>query len=128
MDPVTLILDDRPNRREHIIRVISKLPTKDGEVWDIRVAPYVKRRSLEQNAPLHLNFQKVALATGADIESVKEGYKQTFLAGKETDFHGRKVVVYPQTSKMNTKDMRDFMDQVEADAIESFGVILEQNY
>ena len=123
-DPVTLILDDRPNRKEHILRVIGKLPTKDGQVWDIRIGPYIARRSLEQNARLHLIFSKVALATGSDIESVKLGYKAMFLAGRETKFGDRKIIIYPRTSKMNKKELRDFMDQCEENAISEFGVIL----
>ena len=123
-EPVTLILDDRPNRREHILRVIGKLPTKDGQVWDIRIAPYVARRSLEQNARLHLIFSTVALATGSDIESVKLGYKAMFLAGRETKFGDRTIIVSPQTSNMNKKELRDFMDQCESHAISEFSVIL----
>jgi len=126
VNPVTMILDDRPARREHILRVISKLPTKDGEVWDIRVGPFVKLRSLSQNARLHLIFQKVAQVTGSDIESVKAGYKQMFLAGRETDFGDKKVVVYPKTSRMNSQELRNFMDQAESHAISEFGVFLEE--
>jgi len=122
--PVTLILDDRPARREHILRVIGKLPTKDGQVWDIRIGPYVQKRTLEQNARLHLIFSKVAALTGGDIESVKLGYKALFLAGKEGDFAGRKIIIYPRTSKMNKAQLREFMEQVEAHAISEFGVIL----
>lgn len=124
MDPVTIILD-RPARRDYAIKVIGRLPVEDGEVWDLRISKYVARRTLEQNARLHLIFQKVALATGGDIESVKLGYKAMFLAGKETDFQGRKVVLYPQTSRMNKAELNSFMEQCEMDAISSFGVILD---
>ena len=122
--PVTIILD-RPARKEHALKVISRLPVEDGEVWDVRISKYVARRTVEQNARLHLIFSKVALATGSDIESVKLGYKAMFLAGTETDFHGRKIVVYPQTSKMNKKELNSFMEQVETHSITEFGIILD---
>jgi hypothetical protein len=124
MEPTTIIVD-RPLKREYALKVIGKLPVEDGEVWDIRIGKYIARRTLQQNARLHLIFQKVALETGSDIDSVKLGYKAMFLAGKETEFHGRKIIVYPQTSKMNKQELNSFMDQVETHAITEFGVILE---
>ena len=96
----------------------------DGQIWDVRISLYVARRTLQQNARLHMLFQKVALATGSDIESVKLGYKAMFLAGKQTDFHGRRITVYPKTSKMSKKELASFMEQVESHAIQEWGVFL----
>ena len=126
MNPVTIQVD-RASKRDYALRIIGKLPVEDGEIWEVRVGKYVPRRTLQQNNRLHLIFSKVALATGGDIESVKQGYKEMFLAPKETTFHGRKIKTWPKTSEMKRDELATFMDQVESDGISSWGVILEHD-
>lgn len=116
---------DSPKKRDRVASLIGKLP--EDQVWDVTVKEYEPRRTLEQNARLHLIFSMVAKATGSDIESVKLGYKALFLPGKEADFHGHKVTVYPKTSKMSKKQLRAFMDQVESHAISEHGVLIGDN-
>ena len=122
-DEGQLFIVDSEGKRARAAGILAKLPL-DGRIWDVRIRPYVARRSHEQNARLHLLFQHVADSTGSDIESVKLAYKGMFLAGKESEFQGRKVVVYPKTSKMNKKELNAFMEKCESHAITELGVFL----
>lgn len=121
----TFILSDE-KARERIAKRIAAMPL-DGELHQVIVKPYEKRRTVQQNARLHLIFAEVAKATGADIESVKLGYKAKFLPGKEAAILGRTVTVYPKTSAMTVQQLNDFMFAVETHAIEEFGVLLGEN-
>lgn len=118
-----MFIIDSALKLERVVNLLRRLPI-DGHMWDVSVKLWKPRRTLEQNARLHLLFQHVANSTGGDIESVKLGYKAMFLAGKETAFGGRKIMVYPKTSKMNRKDLADFMTACESHAISEFGVFL----
>ena len=120
--PATFIVDSE-QKRQACVRTILRLPLGE-KVWDITVKQWRPRRSLSQNARLHKIFQLVAQETGGDIESVKLGYKQMFLAGKESIFQGRKQIIYPRTSQMNRKELADFMDAVESHAITEWGLVL----
>ena len=125
MNPALFIIDS-PDKRARCARRVEALPL-EGQIWDIRIAEWEPKRSLEQNARLHLIFHRVAQATGNDPESVKLGYKAMFLPGKEAELLGRKVTVYPKTSRMSKAALRSFMDQCEAHAISEFGILSGEN-
>ncbi len=125
MIPALYIIDS-PEKRERLSKRILALPV-DGEIWDVRIKLWEPIRSLEQNARLHLIFHRVAQATGNDLESVKLGYKRMFLPSVASTVFGRRIEVYPKTSKMNKAQLREFMDQVEAHAISEFGIVLGEN-
>lgn len=123
--PALFVIDDEQKRERCAKRVLA-LPL-DGQIWDVRIAEWEPRRSLEQNNRLHLIFHRVAQATGNHPESVKLGYKHLFLPRKEVEFQGRKIIVYPKTSRMNKTELRTFMDQVESHAISEFGIVLGED-
>lgn len=129
MSEPRLFILDRPERRASLLRVIQHLPLEDGQIWDVRIKEWEPKRSTAQNARLHLIFSEVAKFTGSDVESVKLGYKAMFLPGKESESLGRKVVIYPKTSRMSVKMLNEFMAAVEAHAISEFGVLVgDSNY
>jgi hypothetical protein len=125
MTPALYIVDT-PEKRSRLAKRIEALPV-EGEVWEVMVKEWEPRRSLEQNARLHLIFHRVAQKIGDDLESVKLGYKALFLPGKEVDFHGHKVMVYPKTSRMTKAQLNDFMLAVETHAITEHGIVLGEN-
>ena len=122
MTPTTILIDT-PAKRDRAVKWLAQIPV--DEALELTLRPYKPTRSLQQNARLHKLFGIVADATGNSIEAVKIGYKAKFLVGEPTEFRGQKLMVYPRTSKMNTKELAQFMDQVESDAIAEFGVWLE---
>jgi len=121
-----LYIVDSEDKRTRCARRVEALPL-DGQIWDVRIAEWEPRRSLEQNARLHLIFHRVAQKIGDDLESVKLGYKQLFLPGKESIFHGKRVTVYPKTSKMTKAQLNEFMEKVEVHAISEHGIMIGEN-
>lgn len=117
---------DTKDKRSRCARRVEALPL-EGEVWEIRIAPWEPKRSLEQNARLHLIFHRVAQATGNDLESVKLGYKAMFLPAQEVSVLGRRVTLYPKTSRMTKSELREFMDRCEEHAISEFGILLGED-
>ena len=119
------VIDDEA-KRDRLAKRVLALPL-EGQIWDVTIKEWAPKRSLEQNARLHLIFHRVAQASGSDIESVKLGYKALFLPGKKAMFHGREVVVYPKTSKMSKQALNSFMEQCETHAISEYGIVLGEN-
>ena len=123
MNAPALFMLTTPESQSRCARRILALPL-EGVTWEVSIKEWEPKRSLEQNARLHLIFHRVAQATGNDLESVKLGYKSMFLPGKEAMFHGRKIVVYPKTSKMSKAALNSFMEQCEVHAISEYGIVL----
>lgn len=124
MSPATFVLDT-PEKRERCAKRINALPL-EGEVWDVTVKPWEPIRSVKANNRLHLIFYRVAKKIGDDIESVKLAYKKKFLPGKKSLLDPT-LTVYPKTSKMSPKQLNEFMEQVEVDAITEHGIMLGEN-
>ncbi len=123
--PRTFHVRDRKSRAR-IASVILKLPLE--REWDITVRRHVKRRTEKQNRRLHLLLSLVAEETGQQLEDVKLGYKALFTEPTVVDMGDRKVKIYPSTAKMNTEELNTFMTKVEIHAIETFGIILGEDY
>ena len=119
--PRTFVIKDAFTRSK-IAGAILKLDARAE--WDITIKRHIRRRTLKQNSRLHLLFSLVASETGNDIEDVKDGYKALFLQPKIVDLGSRRVLIYPQTRKMNTVKLNEFMTRVEVHAIENFGIVL----
>jgi hypothetical protein len=124
-------MSDWTPRTFHVIDVKSRariagliLKLNPDQEWDITIRKHVKLRTLKQNARLHLIFTLVAQETGNTIDDVKDGYKALFTKAKVVKLGKRRLMVYPQTSKMNVAQLNDFMTQCEEHAISNFGVVL----
>ena len=115
-----------PESQSRCARRILALPL-EGVTWEVAIKEWEPKRSLEQNARLHLIFHRVAQKIGDDIESVKAGYKQLFLPGKKSIFHGQRVTVYPKTSRMTKAQLNEFMEKVEIHAISEHGIMIGEN-
>jgi len=121
MTPSVIILDSE-ERRARAIKVLSLLNIE--RPLEVSIKPHVERRTLKQNARLHKLFSLIADHIGDDIESVKLAYKVKFLVGKEKKLHGVRFTIYPETSKMNKKELNEFMEKVEAHAITELAIWL----
>lgn len=103
---------------------IASLPVGDGQGWEVTVRRRGETRSLAQNARFHALCHMVADDTGNDWRDVKLAYKDLFLDCPVHEVMGRKIKVYPETSKMTVGELADFMTKVEAHAATQLGVFL----
>jgi len=93
---------------------------------EVVIQPHRSRRTLEQNAKLHALLLLIADHTGDDLESVKLAMKARFLAPRAIVElpDGSKAAVYPSTATMNTAELAEFIQRIEAFAATELGIRL----
>ena len=126
MDPVTIIVD-RPQRRDHAVKVLSRLPVEDGEVWDVLIRRHVSKRSLSQNSRLWLLHTAAAKHIGCSPEDIHEemlcrsfGYNEVKMPTGVT-----RRIPLRRSSDLNKQDFGEFMLSVESFYISELGVFLD---
>ena len=124
--PVTIIVD-RPQRRDYAIKVLSKLPVEDGEVWDVVIGRHIARRSLTQNARLWLLHTAAAKHVGCSPDDLHEDRLCAVFGYTEVKLPSGVIKQVPlrRSSDLNKKEFGEFMEQVEAFYISELGVFLE---
>ena len=95
-----------------------------GTLWEVTIKPHVKKRSLDQNALWHAMIGEVAKATGNSHDDVAEAVKQMFLPPRFVEVGGKTMEVRRSTTKLNTKEMTDLIDQLVAWAGSELGIAL----
>lgn len=108
--------------RARAIGFISGLDMKT--VWQVTIAPYRKNRSLNQNALYHRWIGLIAHETGNGHDDTHEAMKAMFLPPKFLTVGERTVEIRRSTTKLNTKEMHEFMTQVEAWSASELGIVL----
>lgn len=119
---IHLVLDDERSRAQ-ALRILADLPLE--RAWQMLVKPWRAKRTLPQNARLHLLFRLLSNATGNDVGAVKLHYKEKFLTPTFITFKQQSVAVYPRTSKMDKKELNEFMEKCEADLATEWGLWLD---
>ena len=83
---------------------LEKLSKQNARI-ELRVIR--KKRSLNQNAYLHLIFTFIGLEIGYTMDETKTIFKKRFLSYEKNGFHFAGA-----TSDLNTKEMTDFIEQI----------------
>lgn len=109
-------------QRRFAITMIEKLSA--DKLWSVVIKPYVKKRTLDQNSLIHGWFSIIARETGNDPGDVKEALKDMFLPPRFVELNGLTVEVRRETSKLNTKELAEFANRVQAWAAQEFGMVL----
>lgn len=125
--PVTIIVD-RPQKRDYAIKVLSKLPVEDGEVWDVVIRRHIAKRTLSQNARLWLLHTAAAKHVGCSPDDMHEDdLCRVFGVAQEVRLPSGNIKRIPnrRSSDLNKQEFREFMEQVEAFYISELGVFLE---
>jgi len=122
MQPALYILDT-PEKRERCAKRVLALPL-DGEVWQVSVKPWQPQRSVEANRRLWALHQLAAEKTGHSVDELHEFMKYKFLPHAYVKVGKQTIEVPGRSSKLTSKEFRDFMDQVEAFYISELGVLL----
>ena len=116
-----VILRDEDTRRR-VLEMIGQLNLE--RPWSVVVEPYVKKRSLSQNALFHKWVGIIAESTGNSLEDVKEAYRDMFLDKVPVRFGDEERMVGRSTKTLNTKEMSEFMDKVSEHASTELGILL----
>ena len=122
MNPATFIVDSEA-RRERCAKRIQALPL-EGEIWDVSIKAWKPNRSLEANRRLWALHQLAAQATGHAVDELHEMMKWRFLPHVMVKIGEHAQEVPGRSSKLTTKEFREFMEAVESFYIAELGVIL----
>lgn len=114
-----------PARENVINRLLTLIPTlPDSKEWAVEIKQYRKKRTNPQNALYWKWVHKIATETGNEPELIHEYMKEKFLPPQTITIAGQSAEVPGSTTKINTKDMTDFMNWVEQWAASELGIIL----
>ena len=108
--------------RSRVADLIASLDLSKS--WLIRVEPHRARRSLNQNALYHKWVGIIAFDTGNSHDAVHEFLKGEFLPPRTVEIGGRSREVRPSTTTLKIDEMSAFMNQVQAWAGSTLGIIL----
>lgn len=89
--------------------------------WVVTVAPYRKRRTLDQNALYWKIVGAIADHTGHSNDEIHEFLKAQFLRPRVLVVAGN-IVEYRSTTQLSTAEMTTLIDQVRAFAQTDFGL------
>lgn len=95
---------------------------------EVLLRPYKRDRSLEQNARYWGILNNAAVQLGVESNSLHQEAKYTFLGYREMEVNGHPIVILNSTTRLNTKQMTDYTDQVEAWLACEKGVTYEGNW
>ena len=95
---------------------------KNG-TYTLSITRKVEPRTLSQNSLMWLWFTCIENETGTDKLDVHDYYCKKFLR-RRIYLNGLEDVVVSSTSKLNTLQMKEFLDKVQADAAIEMGVNL----
>lgn len=123
MKPLSTILEKRDGKvtwDKPIDLLLSLLP--NGK-FTLTIKKQTKDRSINQNALMWMWFACIADTTGNTKEEVHDAYCYMFLSRPVT-MGNRRGNIPMGTSKLNTEEMKEFLDKVQADAASELGITL----
>lgn len=115
MKPVSVIIEKRDGKvtwEKPLDLLLSLLP--NGK-FTLTIKRQVRDRSISQNALMWMWFACIAETTGNTKEEVHDAYCYMFLS-RHVTMGGRSGNIPQGTSKLNSEEMKGFLDQVQADA------------
>ncbi len=113
METTTLTKKDGKVSMEKSFDFLCSL-LRDG-VYVVSIKRKTEPRTLSQNALMWLWFKCIEEHTGTESQDVHDYYCCKFLR-REINVDGKKFTVIGGTSNLNTIQMTDFMNKVQADA------------
>ena len=91
--------------------------------YRVKIERFTEPRTLSQNALMWLWFTCIEQETGTAKQDVHDYYCNRFLR-RTSYFRGKEMVIAGSTSKLNTVQMTDFLNKVQADAAAELGITL----
>lgn len=119
--------DAQPDLRKAFNQMSAALKNAKQDM-EVSFKPFKRDRSLEQNARYWSILNNAAAQIGVDSNSLHQEAKYTYLGYREIEIAGNPVIILNSTTKLNTKQMTDYTDQVEAWLACEHGVTYEGNW
>lgn len=119
-DKETIIIRNE-DIRTRVLGIVARLPL--DKPYQIEVKPFKHKRSNGQNALFHKWVSILAQHTGYSDFEMKEYLKVQFLTPQFIQVRD-KSIVSRHTSKLDTKEMSEFMNKVMAFAVTELNITL----
>lgn len=98
------------------------LDLEEGKPWKVTIEPYRKKRSLDQNALMHMWETVIARETGNSKDAVHKRLMQEFLTPRIETVMGQTAEVYT-TTKLNVAEMQEYLTNIHSFAAD-WGILL----
>ncbi len=124
----TKIICRTSDLKKRAISIIDALPMEDTH--EVIIRPYKSKRSLEQNNTYWMWVDKIRVhiadSTGKfySCEEIHEWLKEKFLPVRVVEIEGLSVKCAATTTKLNTKEMADYLTQIEQFCASELGLFL----
>lgn len=92
-------------------------------VYTLSIKRKTKPRTISQNALMWMWFKYMEEHTGTPKEDFHDYYKTQYLK-RYIEIGGRLVRVIRSTTELNTIEMTDYLNKIQADAATEFGITL----
>lgn len=91
--------------------------------YSVKIIRKTQPRTVSQNALMWMWFKCMEEATGTPKDDIHDYYKAKYL-GRDIAVRGRWVHVIGSTTDLNTLQMTDYLNKIQADAATEFGINL----
>ena len=95
---------------------------KNG-TYSIEIKSTKERRTVSQNALMWMWFACIERETGTPKQDVHDYYCRQFLR-RQITWNDHAITVIGETKKLNTQQMTEFLNKVQADVATEFGITL----
>jgi hypothetical protein len=95
---------------------------KNG-TYSIEIKSTKERRTVSQNALMWMWFACIERETGTPKQDVHDYYCRQFLR-RQITWNDETIMVIGETKKLNTQQMTEFLNKVQADVATEFGITL----
>jgi hypothetical protein len=111
--------------RQDFIKVISRIELDQKRRYVAEWVIYRKKRTLKQNAMYHVWLEcihRTEIGGGYTIDELKTYFQNKFGAWYSKVMpDGSEEIIHFTSSQMNTKQMAEYLDMVQKDAMATFG-------
>jgi hypothetical protein len=108
--------------KDNAITFINSLPLDTP--WCITIKKHIKTRTEEQNGLYRRWVRIMSHHTGYTEDEMHDHLRREFLPWHEKDVFGRTVLILTSTTKLNTKEMGEYMDKCDRFAAQELGCVL----
>jgi hypothetical protein len=109
--------------KQKVIDYVTRLP--DGKQYTVEIKRKREKRTIDQNRLYWLWLSCIMDETGEHKDALHEFFKSYFLGVTENFVFDKYQVVIPNsTTKLNTKEMTDYLERVQQFANVELGIVL----
>jgi hypothetical protein len=96
----------------------SNIMELEGE-WEVEIRPFVSKRSVLQNRLMWAYYEQIGKSIGCTKNQMHLYYRANFLGPKLVEVMGKVFNELPSTTELTTKEMAEYITNIEIHAAEN---------